>query len=43
MLNVCFCFQSKKRDVPTRDEEDGDSILSSDAGSAKKKRYSLLY
>ncbi|KAG7267016.1 hypothetical protein CRUP_028263 [Coryphaenoides rupestris] len=31
-------LQSKKRDVQRRDEEDGDSILSSDAGSAKRKR-----
>ncbi|KAM8868716.1 protein polybromo-1-like isoform 1-T3 [Synchiropus picturatus] len=32
-------LQAKKRDVLRRDDEDGDSILSSDTGSVKRKWY----
>uniref|UniRef100_A0A8D3E6I9 Protein polybromo-1 n=1 Tax=Scophthalmus maximus TaxID=52904 RepID=A0A8D3E6I9_SCOMX len=35
-------MQAKKRDLLRRDDEDGDSILSSDAGSVKRKRYKFL-
>ncbi|CAG06951.1 unnamed protein product, partial [Tetraodon nigroviridis] len=33
--------QSKKRELLRREEEDGDSILSSEAGSIKRKRYTF--
>ncbi|KAM4582070.1 polybromo 1, like isoform 3-T3 [Fundulus diaphanus] len=32
-------MQAKKRELLRKDEEDGDSILSSDAGSVKRKRF----
>ena len=41
-FNLWLCFQLKKRDVLRRDDEDGDSILSSDAGSTKRKRYAAF-
>lgn len=36
---VDLSVQSKKRELLRGEEEDGDSILSSDAGSIKRKRY----
>ena len=41
-FDLCLCFQLKKRDVLRRDDADEDSILSSDAGSTKRKRYAAF-
>ena len=41
-FDLWLCLQLKKRDVLRRDDEDGDSILSSDTGSTKRKRYAAF-